>query len=191
MLIEKERRKPEGWRRETVMQKAVHHPRRALHGLHGLLVGYGYRPAIALRWVFGLWLLGLLAFSVADDNGAFFPAKDRVYVETAQRCQVSESAKRQEGLRLDFARWLSGVVQTLDAPSCFAMPDAYPRFHAAVYSLDALVPFLDLHQEDYWLPDESSLAGQITAWYLRLHIVLGWVLATFGLAAITGLAKRE
>ncbi len=33
------------------------------------------------------------------------------------------------------------------------LPAAYPGFHPFIYSLDAFVPFVDLHQENYWLPN--------------------------------------
>ncbi len=35
------------------------------------------------------------------------------------------------------------------------VPSVYPKFSAIVYSIDTLVPFLNLYQKAYWLPDAS------------------------------------
>jgi hypothetical protein len=80
------------------------------------------------------------------------------------------------------------------------LPGDYPRFEPAVYSIDVFVPFLDLHQEDYWLSTANSpvcsacfgtTLGQWVRIYMWLHIAFGWLLSTLAALSITGLVRRE
>lgn len=61
-----------------------------------------------------------------------------------------------------------------------------PIFNAFIYSLDAFLPIVDLHQESYWLPQSEPFK-----WYLWFHISAGWILSTISVAAFTGLFKDE
>jgi hypothetical protein len=69
------------------------------------------------------------------------------------------------------------------------VPDLYPRFSAFIYSVDTFFPFVDLHQEDYWLPSISKPVGHMFQIYLWIHIGMGWLLSTFAVAALTGLIR--
>ena len=81
-----------------------------------------------------------------------------------------------------------------------AMPDEYPDFNPLVYSIDSFVPFVDLHQEDYWLPnanhscklgDYTLPCGALLRTYHWLHISMGWILATLFAVGLTGLVRKE
>lgn len=61
-----------------------------------------------------------------------------------------------------------------------------PAFNAFIYSVDAFLPIVDLHQETYWLPQSQTYMG-----YLWFHISIGWILTTIAVAAFTGLFKDE
>jgi hypothetical protein len=63
--------------------------------------------------------------------------------------------------------------------------EAHPSFHGAVYSLDTLLPVVDLHQQDVWIPH-----GWVQ-WWAWASILAGWVLTTAVVAALTGLLKRD
>ena len=65
-----------------------------------------------------------------------------------------------------------------------------PRFDPLVYSLDAGLPVVNLHQEDFWLPKGES-AGRNVQIYLWVHILMGWMLTTLTVVGISGLVKRE
>jgi sRNA-binding regulator protein Hfq len=79
--------------------------------------------------------------------------------------------------------------------------DDYPTFNAFVYSLDAFIPIVNLHQQNYWLPDANkgksitilwikTRWGSLLRYYLWLHISLGWILTSLWVAGFTGLVKR-
>jgi hypothetical protein len=63
---------------------------------------------------------------------------------------------------------------------------AAPVFTPALYTLDLLLPVVNLKQRDFWVSAETS--AQAAA---AVFIVLGWVIASAAVAALTGLLKRE
>ena len=67
----------------------------------------------------------------------------------------------------------------------------YYKFNPTVYSIDVLVPFLDLQQESYWLPNNSIPGGQKFLVYYWIHLSLGWFLTTMAVAAFTGIIKKD
>jgi hypothetical protein len=68
---------------------------------------------------------------------------------------------------------------------------SYPSFSPVIYSVDAFLPIVDLHQESHWLP-KSDDAGATYIWiYLWFHIMMGWLLTTLVVASIGGVVRRE
>lgn len=138
-------------------------------GLMDKLTRHGYEPWRVLPYVLTVWMLGWAIYSDADRHYAMVPAKERVYM----------SEKYQEG----------------------ALPPQYPRFNAFIYSADVFFPFVDLHQESEWRPatekvrkvqsDFDAHIGWIAKLYTWVHIALGWFLSGIGVAAVTGLVKRD
>lgn len=101
---------------------------------------------------------------------------------------------------------------------CEEVPLNYPQFNAIVYSIDALVPFVDLVLEDHWHPrfditrlpqtcpetsaeiaaaeavvksGASVRTSYIYPLYYYFHVAMGWLLATLFVGGITGLVKRD
>ena len=70
-------------------------------------------------------------------------------------------------------------------------PDNYPVFWPSLYSLDLILPIVDLHQSTYWMPDASSRVGSIALAYTWFEIISGWILSTTFIALITGLVKKD
>ena len=77
--------------------------------------------------------------------------------------------------------------------------DQYPRFDPIVYSIDAFVPVINLHQETYWLPDANADTrhgyavhwGDLLRWYHWVHISLGWLLSFLLVAGLSGLVRKD
>ncbi|MGH8899996.1 MAG: hypothetical protein ACRDZ4_23920 [Egibacteraceae bacterium] len=68
--------------------------------------------------------------------------------------------------------------------------DPHPAFYPAIYTLDVLLPIIDLRQE-FWVPDASKPYG---IWYLAwfwFSIAAGWTLTTLLVGALTGLLRRD
>ncbi|MDH5302243.1 MAG: hypothetical protein OEW58_12870 [Gammaproteobacteria bacterium] len=80
------------------------------------------------------------------------------------------------------------------------VPEDYPDYNSLVYSIDAFMPFVDLHQEEFWLPNANRYCRvnghslPCGAWLRAYHwfqIGMGWVLATLFAVGLTGLVKKE
>jgi hypothetical protein len=81
--------------------------------------------------------------------------------------------------------------------------EAVAGLHPMLYSLDIFLPFVNLHQEHYWWPDEAAsgqcnLAGlefRVDGWLLRyylwLQIIAGWLLSAIFVAGVTGLIRSD
>lgn len=69
----------------------------------------------------------------------------------------------------------------------------YPEFNPFIYSLDTLIPFLDLHQESYWIPAYKNghpcWSGLLHI-YLWFHIIIGWVFTTLSALSLSGVVRK-
>ena len=75
--------------------------------------------------------------------------------------------------------------------------------HPLLYSLDVFLPFVNLHQEHYWWPDEAlkgecviagrhiAVRGSTLRAYLWLQIIAGWLLSAIFVAGVTGLITNK
>ncbi len=69
---------------------------------------------------------------------------------------------------------------------------SYPRFNAIAYSLDTLLPVVNVEMQEYWIPDETKEPhGLFARIYLWLHIGVGWALSLLAVAGFTGLVKSD
>jgi hypothetical protein len=68
-----------------------------------------------------------------------------------------------------------------------ADPGNNPRlaFQPLVYSLDTLLPVVDLGQQDHWTPDGPA------QWWAWVSVLAGWVLTTAIVAALAGVMKKD
>jgi hypothetical protein len=94
-------------------------------------------------------------------------------------------------------------VMRLTWPETTPLPTGNPTagLHPLLYSLDVFLPFVNLHQEHYWWPDESvsgeyrllgrtiTIRGSILRYYLWLQIISGWLLSAIFIAGVTGLMR--
>jgi hypothetical protein len=71
-------------------------------------------------------------------------------------------------------------------PTDFKTKDPAPPFSSFGYSLDAFLPIVNLHQEEARVP--RDMGWNIALW---IHIALGWLLTTLGVAGVTGLVRKE
>jgi hypothetical protein len=79
-----------------------------------------------------------------------------------------------------FARAYPGQMTSTGKPG-----DPQPTFQPAIYALDTLLPIIDLRQQNYWIPRGGA------QWWAWISIILGWVLTTAVVAALTGIIKRD
>lgn len=139
-------------------------------------IGYGYYPSRALLCLLGLAILGFGLFCYAYYAGSVVPTEKDAYI-------LFKSSRR--------------------------IPDYYEPFHASTFSLENSFPLVKLGQIDHWKidpsPDKSARftmrrlgisirilnLTRVLRVFSLAQIVLGWLFATMGIAAVTGLVRRD
>ncbi len=149
-------------------------------------IGYGISPLRALVEAGGLTLLGWIVFRRARVAGVMVPTDKDAYSDLRNHGRV---------------------------------PDNYPPFSPFMYSLENCIPLVKLGQDEHWQPDPSpkpqptapisagrsarlqkflteDLPRSFTSsaflrWCRWLIIILGWVLATFLVAGLSGIVKSN
>jgi hypothetical protein len=85
------------------------------------------------------------------------------------------------------------------------LADEYPKLSPAIFSLDAMLPLVNLHQEDYWLPDAGKgntclrvplyfgkiTSGRFLRWWHWAHIAMGYTLSTLAAVGFLGVMTRS
>lgn len=143
------------------------------HTILSTFTGYGRRPQNAAWWGLGMWLVGFLVFANAAGHGAIKPNLPQIQLNPA---------------------WTSCAKDPRGQLDCFLNhPDAasYPRFNAAIYSADTLIPVVSLEMQSYWIPDDRTDRGMLARGYLWFHIAMGWALTLLAVAGFSGLIKTD
>lgn len=109
-------------------------------------------------------LLALVALAIFG-SAVFYHAQDKGVMEAVAADKSSTSAP----------------VSAKDCKS------DYPCFYPPVYSVELLIPVVNLRHVQYWLPDISKPKGIWYAAYTWFAIVFGWASATALVAGLTRL----
>jgi len=161
-------------------------PRRWLYllwmGVLDRAVGHGYRPWKGAGWLACMLVLGTIIFGLNAPQPYGGPG----LIKPADPVFITENQTRNRGKPDPTSHAIE-----------YKLPPEYTPFSAFWYSFDTLVPLVDLGQERAWSP--SPLTPEITkdkvGWalllYLYFHIIMGWVLTTLTVVALTGLIKRD
>jgi hypothetical protein len=138
-----------------------------------------------------LWLVCGACYWAAAERGVMAPANPVVFDDPRYaQCRADAGAPRNG--RADTGNWAR----------CPDLPATYPPFRPFVYSLDVLLPGIDLQQEREWtaLPsgaagtadarpiDPWSTATRLIAW---LELLCGWAASFVLVAAVLGLFERD
>lgn len=171
---------------------------RAAHWLFGLLSGYGYRPMRLLAWMFGVWLVfaGLFWGLALPPHDAIGPSDPLVFQNPQYaHCVPSSPAAA--------AAAASGVQHAGNWYLCNPLPADYSTFSPLAYSLDIILPLVDLGQEKFWGPlvmtpkagvwDEWTAVGpaHVVRWLVGFETLFGWVAGLLLVSIVSGLARRS
>lgn len=158
---------------------------RALHWLFGFLAGYGYHPLrlfMSLVWV---WLsCGFIYWWVAyAPHSAIGPTDPLVFQNSAYQACTTENN----------GNWML----------CKQLPAEYTTFSPLAYSLDVLLPLVDLGQEKRWGPLVPTPASHFCIELLSLspphwvrllnwfQILYGWIASLLFVAIVSGMSRRS
>jgi len=160
-------------------------------GILKVTVAYGRQPLLALVWLLLLWLVGVGVFWNAERLGAFKPNSAVVLrspewtlcgIDVSQRQFLTASQQVASGRAQNGQTQLACYHEQFEASS-------YPEFNAWMYSLDALLPVLELDQKAYWRPNPPKPGGRLAIAYFYIQSVLGWTLSLLAVAGFSGLVK--
>lgn len=170
--------------------------RQALHGLYGAFTGYGYRPLRLVYSAVAIWFVASLLYAHAAAIGIMAPSNAEIIahrqLHTDLRGAVADSG----------ACGVRGEVQPGNFwPQCPGLPSEYTTFYSFAYSLDLILPLVDLQQEHDWAPAVSytdargtvrnSVAGQIIRAVLWFEILFGWTASLVLVAVLTRLVEKD
>lgn len=178
---------------------------RGFHYGFGILTGYGYRPMRLLAWFFGVWL-GCAIFywcAALQPNNVFAPSNPLVFQEATYAACVpgSDAAKREQVKPADAMP--APVKGAGNWYLCEKLRAEYTGFSPLAYSLDVILPLVDLQQQKDWSPmiptpkavwwQELRGSGwkHITRMVVWAETLFGWLASLLLVAIVSGLTKRR
>ena len=150
-------------------------------------LGHGYRPHRMVLLAVGVLAISGLIYAEAAKQGLFAPTNPRVFMDGNLKKVCAAS---------DPPQWTSGIC------NLNGLYPEYTKFHPYVYSLDVILPIVNLKQRDDWQPIyrplRFSLAGRVMElppcflrWLVWIETMFAWVWSLSLSAVAAGLIKRD
>ncbi|MBI5191239.1 MAG: hypothetical protein HZA22_11290 [Nitrospirae bacterium] len=79
------------------------------------------------------------------------------------------------------------IVHTSQHEGCYLCSP----FNSFIYSLDVLIPVVDLCQTTHWIPDVGNSNGLLIRVAIWVETVWGWLFSSMAIASLTGLVKKD
>ena len=153
---------------------------RGWHRVYGVLAGFGHRPADILVWMVAVFMASAVVFHEAAILGQMGPANAIMLThEAGANVDVDRCGVRGD---VDFAHFWR---------QCPQMPPEYTTFNPWLYSLDLILPLVNLQQDSDWAPVVMNSHGDTLwlGWWARtlmwFEILFGWFTSLM-FVAITG-----
>lgn len=168
------------------------------HALFGFLSGYGYRPMRLMGWMVMVWLVCAMCYwqLAVPPHNAIGPSNPLVFQNEKYGTCVPggpAAANLAAGGGIDTGNWYL----------CGPLPAEYSTFSPLAYSLDIILPLVDLGQEKAWGPLvptprldawEEFLAlssGHVVRWIVWFETLFGWIGSVLLVGIVSGLARRS
>jgi hypothetical protein len=186
---------------------------RFIHMCFWLLTGYGYRPMRLIVWSLLIWISSAFFYwkMALPDNNVFAPTDPLIFQNPSyEACLPCERKKISAGVIIinDYDSCIK--IQTEYAISepgnwylCKLLREEYTGFSPLAYSLDVILPLVDLQQENDWAPMIPSPEPKITHEFFNItpehftrliiwfETLFGWVASLLFVAIVSGLTKRR
>lgn len=167
-----------------------------LHDFYGWTSGYGHRPFRIAGRMITLWLVATLLFWLAAWGGIMAPASADVIMHEQLHSDIGADSHDSSrcGIRYE-------VNPPQYWPDCAALPSEYTTFNPAVYSLDLILPLVDLGQESSWAPSATytDSGGEVQwLWWgmgiralMWFEILFGWFASLMFVAIVSRLVDKD
>ncbi len=167
------------------------------------LTGYGYRPMRLMLWMLAVWLgcAALYWCAALPQSNVFAPSDPLVFQNPAYAaCVPGSAAAKAEQSKPAAAKPIQGAGNWY---LCATLPQEYTGFSPLAYSLDVILPLVDLQQQKDWSPmiptpkavwwEELRGSGwkHITRMVLWAETLFGWLASLLLVAIVSGLTKRR
>jgi hypothetical protein len=189
VLIVKERLQRQA-RRKRAKNPVLRTLLTATDGILGMTLAYGRQPLLAFVWLLLFWVLGVGIFAYAERQGAVMPNSAVVLRAPEWTLCGIETSEHRTLLASNHSQGLAAPGQTQLA--CFRErweASSYPAFSPWMYSLDTLLPVLDMGQRTYWRPNPTKPGGRVAINYFYFQSLVGWALSLLAVAGFSGLVK--
>lgn len=180
---------------------------RCLHICYGRLTGFGYRPMVLLPWFALVWAFCTLVYWGAASAGIFAPSNPLIFQNEAyETCRPDREqvwlSRRHDRLPIELPKDYKGEGNWY---LCNELREEYTGFSPIAFSLDLLLPLVDLHQENDWAPlIETPKANPVYEFFsffisgkrfvrfvMWCEILAGWGFSLLFVAVVSGLARRK
>jgi hypothetical protein len=176
-----------------------------LHKCFGLFAGYGYRPLRVVSWTAAIWFLcGTFYWFVAlPPQSVFAPSNPIVFQHRDYEACVPDSREaKAENTKLKTGD-PTAIIGAGNWYLCAKLREEYTGLSPFLYSLDAILPLVDLQQQKDWGPLIPSPNADwkselltiswkhVTRWIIWSETLFGWIASLLLVAMFSGLAKRR
>lgn len=167
------------------------------------LTGYGYRPMRLMVWMLAAWLscAAFYWFAALPPNDVFAPSNPLVFQHADyQVCAPNRPASDEEMAKPPKQQKVVGAGNWY---LCSELREEYTGFSPLAYSLDVILPLVDLQQQKDWGPliptpkaswwrelltPSWKHATRLVIWFETLF---GWLASLLLVAIVSGLTKRR
>lgn len=154
---------------------------------------YGRQPLLAFVWLAGFWVLGAGVFAAAERADAIKP-NSSVVLRSPEWTLCGAPASETRFLIAQGREMQGRAAPGQSQLACFRAQweaSSYPAFNPLAYSLETLVPILEMDQKQYWRPEPERPMGAAAMAYFYIQSVIGWALSLLAVAGFSGLVKSQ
>lgn len=169
---------------------------RVWHRIYGRLAGFGYRPTGILMWMVIVAGLSGAYFSTAADAGLMAPTSAEVF--THKELHDDLNSRGDDSASCGIQREVSPARYW---PACTELPSEYTAFNPWWYSIDLILPLVDLQQDSQWNPAATytdaggtmrTLPGGVLArLFMWFEILFGWFASLMFVAIASRLVEKD
>ena len=182
---------PGAWKPLALSKRYLAH---AAHALFGILAGYGYRPMRLMAWMSAVWLICGMGFwfLALPPCNAIGPSDPLVFQNERYAACVPGSPATGSAPDAGAGNWYL----------CEHLPAEYSTFSPLVYSLDIMLPLVNLGQENAWGPLvpapqqnvwselRALSSGHVVRLLVWFETLFGWIGGLLLVSIVSGFARR-
>ena len=161
-----------------------------LKQIYGTTAGYGYKPMSVIKCMSIVWFFCSLFYWNASKIAVFAPTNPLVFQKKDYyQCNVNSDGTPWTDF-FNYSKYNSSNNWVLNEN----LDGEYTTFNPFMYSLDVILPIVDLQVEKDWgqyVSLNNGTLNDFTRLIMWLEILFGWTYSLILVAILSGLAKNE